>query len=469
MSEDERKLFPQALTFFTTKKDANYDGDPEGDYVLAEHMNKVQEAINRIEKSIGTFPSSQGTVSENINTLKSERPMRVDSVGYFTGTLSGNTSAIQSALSQYHLVLLDTVDLNTKGIVEYLNSQSINVFGVVDAREPLNSIQNNANNWKNQGAKGIFLNHFGGEESPVRVNQQKIIDSISQEEMQVAIAPVNINDLIDDSVKEGYNPTGSSFNFRENTIIQLRPFAYSSDYQTTAQLTQTVQPLVQSLKQRGLQIMGWSNATTQEQFEYVQGSALLFSLNYLYNGNPVGERVSTQSPLFSWPSLFSSWETELPIVFSEASSVVRRVKNGSIRVNNDYTVELSGLEFPSSLIEWVQNSIPGSALKEGSIHPDKLSTYDIQRIIELLNDAPKEIQIDSTRIKMDEGGLGLPINIPPSNMKQNVIQAINQKKHPNNSPLCGNLGVCGLLDKFRYSLAISLAISSQSSPSNILI
>ena len=29
--------------------------------------------------------------------------------------------------------------------------------------------------------------------------------------------------------------------------------------------------------------------------------------------------------------------------------------------------------------------------------------------------------------------------------------------------------VCGLLDEFRYSLAISLAISSQSSPSNILI
>ena len=197
MSEDERKLFPQALTFFTTKKDANYDGDPEGDYVLAEHMNKVQEAINRIEKSIGTFPSSQGTVTENIHILKNERPMRVDSVGYFTGTLSGNTSAIQSALSQYHLVLLDTVDLNTKGVVEYLSNQGIDVFGVVDAREPLQSVQNNVNNWKNQGAKGILLNHFGGEESPTRVNQQKIIDSISQEEMQVAIAPVNINELID--------------------------------------------------------------------------------------------------------------------------------------------------------------------------------------------------------------------------------------------------------------------------------
>lgn len=50
-----------------------------------------------------------------------------------------------------------------------------------------------------------------------------------------------------------------------------------------------------------------------------------------------------------------------------------------------------------------------------------------------------------------------------------LLKANNKKHPPHNRPLWGNVGVCGLLDKFRYSLAISLAISSQSSPSNILI
>ena len=38
-------MFPEEYTPFELKQNANYDGDPQGDYVLAEHINAVQEAI----------------------------------------------------------------------------------------------------------------------------------------------------------------------------------------------------------------------------------------------------------------------------------------------------------------------------------------------------------------------------------------------------------------------------------------
>lgn len=143
MNDEDKKLYPEGLTFFTTKKDAGYDGDPEGDFILAEHMNDVQEAITRIEKAVGTFPSTGGSISEHIQNIEGERPMRVPSVGYFPNNLVGELTSIQAALSQYDLVLLGNIGSNTKNTTNYLNAQGTTVFGVLDAREPLVIIQNN--------------------------------------------------------------------------------------------------------------------------------------------------------------------------------------------------------------------------------------------------------------------------------------------------------------------------------------
>ena len=431
MAEDEIKYFPEELTVFSTKKDAAYSGDPEGDYVLAKHINDLQDAILRVEKSIGTRSSSSESLVELINDLSKERPMRVDSVGYFTGNLTTDMSYTESILGQYKLVLLENKSNQLIPMLASLKEKDTAVYGIIDATDSLVSIQNEIALWKQLGVAGVFLKDFGGEESPTRAHQQNIIDSVEQEQIKLGIIPANINRLIDDSPNESYNPIGRPFVFPVDTIMQLRPFAYNEGYQEIEQMTQTVMPLVLTLRQRGLDIMGWSAATTQKQYEYTQAGALIFGLDYLYNGNPIGETLTTRTPLFDWPSLFSIWKTDMPIVFNEGQSIVRRVNNGTIRLFKDKSIELSGLEIPSTLIKWVQNSIPGSTIQDASITPDKLSTYDIERIVALLNSSDESLKIDVTKISVDEGGIGLPINIPASNMVQNVVHAINRKNNVN--------------------------------------
>ena len=49
-------MFPEEYTDFIQKQNATYDGDPNGDYVLAEHINELQDAVNRVETAIGLVP-----------------------------------------------------------------------------------------------------------------------------------------------------------------------------------------------------------------------------------------------------------------------------------------------------------------------------------------------------------------------------------------------------------------------------
>lgn len=58
--------FPCAFSEFVRKKDAEYDGDPNGDYVMSEDVNELQESIEQIERVIN-FKELGNTVSGELN------------------------------------------------------------------------------------------------------------------------------------------------------------------------------------------------------------------------------------------------------------------------------------------------------------------------------------------------------------------------------------------------------------------
>lgn len=422
-------MLPINYTEFKDKQNASYDGDPNGDYVLAEHMNSVQDAIESIERAVGLAPNKTKPLSDRIKDLENVQAMRVPAVGYFAGALGTDTSYVTSVLSQYQIVLLSERSGITADVIEKLKEKNIITYGQVNGLNSLTLIQNEIGAWKNSGAEGIYLVNLSEEASPTRVAEQNILSSIEQADMKVFIESAQMERLIDDSANTSYNPVGEPLVFPKETLIQLDNFAYNQRAYTGLQLMNTTKPLIEAIRRKGLKIAGFSHATTQDTFNYVQATALLFGLDALHNGPTQGYTIENRSPIYNWPSYLMNWKTTEPLIFREGTALYRDIPNGRIWIYDNLTIKIDGYELDSTLINWYNNTIPGSSIEHGSIEPGKLSTYDIQRIVDLLNDSSEDIQINATKIKADEGGGGLPINIPASNMIQNVVQAINQKNN----------------------------------------
>lgn len=422
-------MFPTTYTEFNDKRNAGYDGDPQGDYVLAEHMNTVQDAIELIERAIGVTPNSKKTLTDRIKDLESVQAMRVPAVGYFAGALGSDTSYIISVLSQYQTVLLSERSAVTAAVITQLKKMNTTVYGQVNGLNSLTLIQNEIGSWKMAGAQGIYLMNLGEDASPTRSAEQDILSSIEQAGMKVFIESTQIERLIDDAAIASYNPVGNVLVFPTDTTLQLDNFAYNQRSYAGLQLMNTTKPLVEAIRAKGLKIAGFAHATNQDLFNYVQATALLFGLDALHNGPTQGYTIENRSPVYNWPSYLMNWKTTEPLIFREGNALYRDIPNGRIWLYDDLSIKVDGYELDSTLINWYNNTIPGSAIQEGSIEPGKLSTYDIQRIVELLNNSSEDIQISSMKIKADGGNGALPINIPSSNMMQNVIEAINKKNN----------------------------------------
>ena len=125
---DEKILFPEQPTTFIDKRNAAYDGDPEGDFVLAEHINELQDAIGRVEEAIGVYVPPGVGLAKRIESLENLKPMRAESVGYFPGDLGPDTTHIESVLSNYNSVVLKAQSGNTKQILATLKRNGTNGF-----------------------------------------------------------------------------------------------------------------------------------------------------------------------------------------------------------------------------------------------------------------------------------------------------------------------------------------------------
>ncbi len=421
-------MFPEEYTPFTLKHDASYDGDPAGDYILAEHINALQEAAKRIEQAIGLEVDPRTTLTERLRELERLKPMRVPNVGVFTGTLGSNTSSILSVLSSYALVILNEHGSYLPEVAIGLAEKKIPLYGQIDAQQALAVIQTEIQEWAAAGATGIYLKGFSDGVGANRNNEQALLDSVTQAGLTVLLSGSNPARWLQNNFDASYNPDAIALNFPPQTAVQLRPFGYGSAKQSAAELMAYTLPLLQAFRQRGIQLIGMADAPNEKAYQYVQAAGLLFGLDYLYTGPLDGTSLGSRTPYYSWPSYLGAWQTTDPLIFQDGASLYRDIPNGRIRIQDDLSIRIDGYTLDSSLLSWSEKSIPGSAIADESITPAKLTTYDIAKIVELLNTTTDEnLKIDSVKIAADPDGAGLPINIPSSNMKQNVVQAINER------------------------------------------
>ena len=416
-------MFPEEYTEFLNKRDAKYDGDPEGDYIVAEHVNKLQDAVVAIERALGKHPNKNQSLISRIQELEGIRPMRVPAFQWFSSALPADVTQAKKGIERYSGLILSQRSQTLSAVLEDYNYP---VYGVVNAQLPLSSIQTEIGDWKLAGATGIFLTDFQAVYN--RSLEQNILNSIAQRNMNSLIQTTNPERLFSNTIISDYNDYGDSLNFPSGSGLFLQNFAYSGRQYTSSEIMARQEPLIRLAKSKNLDIVVQGQSINQETYHYIQASGLIFSVDGFYDGPAGGTNWGSETPYYAWQAPLLAWQTNTPIIEQASDGLSRQLKDGYISINDDMSVTIKGHQIDSTLLDWVSSSVPGHVLKDASVHPSKLSTYDIQKIVDLLNNSSDDIQIDLTKINMPDGAL--PANIPAENMIVNVIEAINRKANP---------------------------------------
>lgn len=420
---DEIKQFPAVFSQFDDKIDARYAGDPKGDYIMAEHVNSLQRAILAIEKYLGLSPDLDTPLAERLTNLESLASPSLTQYHWYQ-SLPSDPTVLMERLSRWDTVIVNSVPT---GLANRQANFSFRLVLALNGQLSLNLFQTYVGAAKEQGVTGILIRDFHLIET--RTRQQSLLNSVAEAGLTSLIQTQNPTQLFSNDMVSGYNPNQLTLTFPEQTALLLENFAYNTQYVSPEQLYLTTYPLVRSAKARGVKLVGMGRPTSQVAFNYFQTAALLFSLDGILNSQLDGLAHEAEPPVFHAHIPYFDWQTDSLTVSFEQNKLSRQIKNATLSLEHEGIATIKGPILDSAMVGWTNSTVPGSVIKPGSLPPNRLSGYEIDKIIELINNSSSDLMIDVTKIRMGEGG-GLPASIPAANMRLNVIEAINTKVDP---------------------------------------
>lgn len=426
-------LFPAALSQFKKKTNANYNGDPIGDYVMAEDVNEIQEAINRLESFIGIEPNQKRTIQSRLKEISNTQEMKVPEISLINpySSLKEETSTYQFG-SKFNLVSIP-YSTHSQTLIQELTKVNTDVYMSIDTNAVESTpgfIDTAAANAVAQGAKGVVLYQFG-EMQAKRETENQILQAIRNRGIPIIIHSNKWDKLFSKEIANPYNVEGKSLYLDEGITLAIPNFAvYGGRSYFGDEMVAKMAPFLEAKIKSNVRLLGLSNVTKQEEYAYTNTYALIYSLDYLYFGlNEFSSSIPNYT--YNFPRYVGQWKTTNPIVITENGNVTRIVKNGKLVLSEDLSYRLDGFRIQMQEIDWLLNTLDGKVIKDGTLNPSALSTYDVDRIIRLIN-ANGTVKIDPKIIDAETGG-ALPVNIPWNNMKENVIEAINKKNDINSS------------------------------------
>lgn len=416
-------MFPKDYTYFERKINAIYDGDPNGNYVMAEDVNELQEAIENLEKSLGITNTSSDSIYDRIKNLENLSPLKVPSAIFLNDSnLMSNESNTIEKISTYDLVSFKNISSINLNILNKLKENGIETYGEINPLDSLSKIQEEIGKWKSLGIQGIYVNNLSND-TFTRKQENDILKSIYESNLKTMISSSYWHRLISNDFDINYNPEGEPLFLNDNNILIIEEFAFYKRQYYGSEMSNKIDKFLKLKKEKKIRLLGNGFAELQKEYSYLQAYGLLYSIDFIFNGEKQGISLDNDNSYLTWPTYISKWKTDNPVIFEETNYLYRNIKNGRILINRDLNIQIDGYIVESNSIKWNNETIPGDALKDFSVSPDKLSTYDVDRIITLINDS-STIKIDPSKIDAGENG-NLPPNIPAKNMKTNVILAIN--------------------------------------------
>lgn len=451
--------YPEKLDVFETKRDAQFEGDPNGDNVMADDVNGLQDAVTAIEKALGVNPQGNKlSVGERITLLEGSSALRVPSFLIYLGNpalINESVTTLEAAghFAKYDHVVLgnsaqDPSDPDYAATMEVISliraSKDVKFYGYIDCgvntlNLSISELQVIIQQWKDIDAMGIYCANFGFENRVSRERQNQILDSIHQHDMVAILDADNPEEVFTDLFHETMNPNWVAPNIQDGDIYHYNQFALDSSRPGVYEPNQlaAINTLIKLYEYRvaqGIKIFATpiiqtnvDKETAQKYYDYAHVTALVTSMDAFH---PVieGYGVATNTaPTYDWMPIAGNWYMASPrIEYDEkGEECVRELPFGRIFLNTaEHTYRYEGLYIPYELLRIAENTIEGNLLKDNTVEDRKIKNYKGSRLIDAINNETEDKLIDIKKImKISYGDLSGSVSVDA--LTANVINAIN--------------------------------------------
>lgn len=431
--------YPNEYDEFQLKRNAETAEDPDGDFVMAEDINALQDGIEAIQKALGTNPQGKrASVSERLMDKENIVSLKTPSFLIYLGSTNEINGAASTEESIKHLASFDHVVLGKSYTTEISSVirdthkiAPVRFYGYVDAgvstmNTPINGISTAVKQWMDAGAIGIYLDNFGYDSDVSRARQNEILSIVHNNKGVAILNANNFREVLTESGHETYNPNWIEPDIKDGDIYHYHSFAFDSTKggkQTTANIFSTLESLYTIRIENGIQlfasaIIDKQTASAQKDYDYAHGLALLGSLDAFHASVLDKGEVSNSVAKYESLPFLGQWYDKETIVSQTNNGYERNTPFGKIKLDEE-GIHFEGISIPASFIKHEVNSVSGEIIADASIEDKKIVSYDGDRLIDSIN----AIKDRGVRIHLTEDGV--TGSLPASAIQVNVIEAIN--------------------------------------------
>ena len=419
----ETSLYPRAIDVFVPK--VNTTDGTDGDYIMAEHMNKVQNAIVAIQETLGINPQGDYiNLAKRLEDIGQIRALSIPRIAIYSGDpikVNNSTTAEEAAryFSYLSITILAGIDpyntaiMNNSAIVIEKTHQlsPTSFYGAVDAgvrtsNLPLADISNIIDQWIDIGAEGIYLYNFGYDELVSRERQNQLIELVHNKGLRVIVSATNIDHIFSEDNINGYNPARAPISLgKEDGYLYTGYAVRGLYYQNAAELQELSEKMIAYRSATGVSMYALAHISNSDEnerakaFNYAQAVATLYSLDafYAYEDLSTTDKLS----LFRSIPLVGDYYDNNPVITISNNVATRMSGAGRISVNfYEHTYNYSQIKIPLSLIDIDgDNALIDAGKLKGSLP----SSVAISDIINRINNAPlgtivaSKVDVDGTK------------------------------------------------------------------------
>ncbi|MEC3000836.1 hypothetical protein P9030_23385, partial [Bacillus thuringiensis] len=411
---------------FVRKKDAEYDGDPNGDYVMSEDVNELQESIEQIERVIN-FKELGNTVSGELNKKVDKAAISDFGSPLFVGYRGASINtydSIEKRINAFsyipHVMINKEESTNFNFFVDEVKKSGTLLYGIINyPNVVLNNIEADITWFESKGFHGILLSNFGFENGWNRSQQNQILQYIHAKGMSAVITGEIETTLFNKPHKN--NPQQADLKTsKEDIYLAQDVFVLNGAKNNPIVIPSVVFNLNKAQKERGIQIFveDTADASNDNNKLYLYGKMLstLYNLDG-YSLAPqsryaLNEKVERYLHGFE----LGKWKTQNPVYVEETTATSRSFSKGSIvfdKVKNECYIKGVGLN--PSIYTWQDKQIPGKAIDFASAI---YGSEGIETLVDAINDNNHLIHYSKIDGLTGSGAT-------PDSIKDTVIRAIN--------------------------------------------
>lgn len=217
-------MYPSGIDTFTEKKDHILDTNgniiQEGDDVLAEHINSLQNSIVAIETVLGTSPMGiYPNVADRLNDISKIGLLRIPSICMYYGEWPSLAEAIDQYARYDYVILPPGADG-----VNIARECNASVIGLVNVSSDIDAVKAEIYGWYQQGLDGVLLDPF--DYTYITRHDQNSLLSYAHGLGLFCVISGNDLDIFPNSYVEGKNTNYTPIALN-NDIYLIKDFAYN--------------------------------------------------------------------------------------------------------------------------------------------------------------------------------------------------------------------------------------------------